>query len=140
GQPRGTQVSLFDVSDPADPRRIDAVTLPKAYSAVEWDHHAFLHWPATGHVIIPYQNWDGEEKTLPDLGAIVYAVDPDAGITEAARIDHLADVTTPERAWLGAIDRSLVVDNRLYTVSSLGVRADDLGTLQPVGWLRLAQG
>ena len=57
GRTKGTQLSLFDVSDPADPRRIDQVTLADGTSEVEYDHHAFLHWPATGLTVVPFQRW-----------------------------------------------------------------------------------
>src|SRR5690606_23792016 len=53
GVTEGAQVSLFDVSDPADPRRTDTVTVPRSESPVQWDHRAFLHWPATGLTVVP---------------------------------------------------------------------------------------
>ena len=43
GQVKGTQVAVFDVSDPFNPRQVDKLTLPGAYSQAEWDHHAFLY-------------------------------------------------------------------------------------------------
>ena len=49
GQIQGTQVSVFDVSDPSDPRRVDKVTLSEGSSSqVEYDHRAFLFWEPTG--------------------------------------------------------------------------------------------
>ena len=49
GQVLGTQLSLFDVSDPQDPQRIDTLQIG-GYSEVEWDHKAFLYWPADGTI------------------------------------------------------------------------------------------
>src|SRR4051812_39504845 len=43
----GTQVSLFDVSDPAAPARLQNKVIGGSNSTVEYDHHAFLWWPAT---------------------------------------------------------------------------------------------
>ncbi len=48
GRVLGTQASLFDVSDPAAPRRLDSFALGKGWSEAEQDHHAFLWWPRTG--------------------------------------------------------------------------------------------
>jgi uncharacterized secreted protein with C-terminal beta-propeller domain len=48
GETKGMQLSLFDVSDPAAPTLLDQVDLTDSYSDVEYDHRAFLHWPATG--------------------------------------------------------------------------------------------
>lgn len=55
GRIKGTQVSLFDVTDPLDPIRLDQIHLTDASSEVEWDHHAFTYVdglglvPVTGH-------------------------------------------------------------------------------------------
>ena len=52
GRTTGTQLSLFDVSDPTNPQRID--TLPiGGQSEVEWDHKAFLFWQPDGTIVLP---------------------------------------------------------------------------------------
>ena len=54
GETRGTQLSLFDVSDLAAPRRVANLELgPDYYSLAEYDHRAFLFWPPTGLVVVP---------------------------------------------------------------------------------------
>ncbi|MBV9822723.1 MAG: beta-propeller domain-containing protein, partial [Actinobacteria bacterium] len=47
GRVQGTQVSLFDVSNPAEPRRLAQHKIPGGSSEAEWDPHALLWWPAT---------------------------------------------------------------------------------------------
>jgi hypothetical protein len=49
----GSQVSLFDVTDPGRPRRLAETRLPFGNSEVETDPHAFLYWPASGLVVVP---------------------------------------------------------------------------------------
>jgi Beta propeller domain len=52
GRVQGTQLSLFDVHDPANPVRLS--TLPIGGSSeAEWDHHAFLYWPDDGTIVLP---------------------------------------------------------------------------------------
>ncbi|MEP7115206.1 MAG: beta-propeller domain-containing protein, partial [Ilumatobacteraceae bacterium] len=52
GRSQGTQLSLFDVHDPANPVRLS--TLPIGGSSeAEWDHHAFLYWPEDGTIVLP---------------------------------------------------------------------------------------
>jgi len=51
----GTQVSLFDVADPASPQRLATYALSGAHSAAEFDPHAFLYWPASRLVVVPIQ-------------------------------------------------------------------------------------
>jgi hypothetical protein len=53
GRQLGTQVSLFDVGDPAKPRRIAQHVVSGGHSEVEFDPHAFLYWPADGLVVVP---------------------------------------------------------------------------------------
>ena len=147
GRTQGLQLSLFDVSDLADPQRIHQVTLEDAYTEAEWDHHAFLHWPATGLTVIPYQSWSWDEKTeieTIDNGALAYTLDRADGFTDLGRVTHLPDADADSRSprywdvsWRAAIQRSVVIGDALYTISDLGVLASDLTMLGEQGWLTL---
>ncbi len=154
GMTLGVQVSLFDVSDPADPRRVDTVTVPRSESTVEWDHRSFLHWPATGLTVVPVTRYfwgePGEEKpTGPGSGALALVPDGD---TLRAAADHAPDelvlnhVDPPasdasdqeiarsyDGGYQAAIQRSLVTGDRLVTVSDRGVIVHDLDTLADRG-------
>src|SRR5262249_36601897 len=46
GRVQGTQLSLFDVSDPAQPKRLAQYHVQFGHSEAEFDPHAFLYWPA----------------------------------------------------------------------------------------------
>ena len=145
GMTTGLQLSLFDVSDLADPQRIHQVTVPDAHSAAEWDHHAFLHWPATGLTVIPYETWrwdedDGTEEA--SNGALAYTLDRAAGFAELGRVTHLpadlVDSTQPrfhDLVWRTPVRRSMVIGERLYTLSDLGLKGNDLSTLTDLAWL-----
>ncbi|MEX0658703.1 MAG: beta-propeller domain-containing protein [Egibacteraceae bacterium] len=135
----GTQVSLFDVSDPADPRRLHQATVAGGFSEVEFDHRAFLWWGPTGRAVVPLSiHASGAEPGPEDgfVGVVGFDVDADAGITEAGRVTHDADHTAGDPFWsVPAIRRSLVVGDTLYTVSFAGVQASDLSTLTDRGWV-----
>ena len=118
-EPSGTQVSLFDVSDLAHPTRIAHASLGQGWSAAESDHHAFLYWPATGLVVVPF----GQQ-------AVAMHVSRSDGIRELGRIVH----TQAQQSQLPQIDRSVVVGPRLLTVSSAGIAANGLTSLDPLGW------
>lgn len=147
GQTQGLQLSLFDVSDLSDPQRIHQVTLENAYTEAEWDHHAFLHWPATGLTVVPYQSWAWDETTQVekvDNGALAYTVDRSEGFNELGRLTHLPDQVAEspspqygDVAWRAAIQRAVVIGDAVYTISDLGVLASDLRTLDDAGWLAL---
>jgi hypothetical protein len=147
GRTQGTQLSLFDVSDLANPERIHQVTLEDAQSQVEWNHHAFLHWPPTGLTVIPFQSWQWDEATETesvDNGAVAYELGLGAGFDEAGRLTHVPDDITDSTdprywdvAWQAAIQRSVVIGDTLYTISELGVKGSDLDTLADESWLPL---
>ena len=134
GRRLGTQLSLFDVGDPAAPAKLAGAVLPQASSTAEDDQHAFLFWPAAGLVVAPVASY-GAGGILPlgkpgaagtgFVGAVAFKVG-DKAVAEQARITHPG--STP-------IDRSLVVGARLLTVSRVGVATNDLTTLADSGFL-----
>lgn len=114
----GTEVTLFDVSNPATPRAIATDALGQGWSSVESDSHAFLYWPPTGLVVVPF----GQEAVAMKVSA--------SGISELGRVVQ-ADART---STLPNIDRALVDNADLYTVSSAGVASNDLTTLADEGF------
>ncbi len=90
GRTTGTQVSLFDISDRANPTRVAQWSLDNAYSDTEWDARAFLWWPQDELVVIPVNSYgwndeDGVEESF--FGAIGLRVS-DGTITEIGRISQ----------------------------------------------------
>ncbi len=159
GMTKGTQLSLFDVSDATDPRRIDQVTIGQGWSDVEHDHRAFLHWPATGLTVVPFSIWDidpREQPQRPSSGVVTFTADAETGIDQREVLTHLDFVAVPrgdvddleeyeledlwwDRSWQARILRSLVIGNRWLTVAAAGVAAHDLDTLDEVGWQGFAR-
>ena len=120
GRVQGTQLSLFDVSDPGDPKRLATATLPQSNSEAEYDHHAFLWWARTGLAVIPVQDYRSGTS-----GAVGFTVEGDT-VEQTGRITQ-RDVHP--------IRRSVVVGDRLLTLSDSGVQANDLATLAERSWL-----
>jgi uncharacterized secreted protein with C-terminal beta-propeller domain len=150
GRTTGTQISLFDVSDPANPQRLQQYTLEHGSSEVEWDHHAFLYWEPTEMAVVPVQTWWWDEETETEggfAGAVAVHVDRD-GIEELAKITHdetgkpgaedpaIGEPIVPEYdMWRLPIRRSLVIGDRLFTVSDGGILQSDLDTLEDEAWV-----
>jgi hypothetical protein len=64
-------------------------------------------------------------------GALVLRLD-DATLAEVGQVRH----PDPGTGWgVGAIRRSLVVGDELWTLSASGLAANDLGTLTDRGWV-----
>ena len=128
GRVQGTQISVFDVSDPANPTRIDKVTLAEgSNSEAEYDHHAFLYWQPTGLVMIPIQQywWDANSESV-FIGALALEVDAEGDLREIRRLAH---PTTDEWDWRGQIRRSVVIGESVYTISSKGIMKSAISDL-----------
>ena len=128
GRIQGTQVSLFDVSDPAAPRRLAQYHVAGAHSEAEWDPHALLWWPATKLLVVPMMEGYGAVPSLRDGGQ--------AGAL-ALRVtdDGLAPVGTVRASMNYPVRRSLVVGDVLWTVSDAGLRASNVSTMDSLSWL-----
>ncbi len=141
GRVTGTQVSMFDVSDPADPRRESQVHLPGASSEAEWDHHAVLVHDGT--LVLPYERWGEPTEDRPegvDVGAVVVDVDGPLEVRGTLRPDPDLDpeVLRETGGWQPPIRRVLVVDGRILTLTQDGtLTAWDSATLQATGTLPL---
>ena len=114
GRAQGTQLSIFDVSDLRKPTRLHTERLGRGWSEAEHDHHAFLFWPRTGLVMIPFEQ-----------RAVGFRVGRARGIDPLGRVEH--DAQWPIR-------RSLVVGDGVLTVSENGVKESSLSTLGERGW------
>lgn len=86
GRTRGTKVSLFDVSNPANPTELDVIVFPDAHSEAEWDHRAFLYWAPEEMVAIPLTKYDYEGDD-DFFGAVALQVNRD-GVAELGRVSH----------------------------------------------------
>jgi hypothetical protein len=142
GRTTGTQLSLFDVSDPSNPTRIS--TLPiGGYSEVEWDHKAFLYWPADGTIVLPVSpGWnncgpaeDCLAKSLVGAGGGAVVAELDGRELQARGvISHSA----PSRSgcW-NPLQRSIVIGDELVTVGLDQMKFSDRQSLEPrdsVSW------
>jgi hypothetical protein len=156
GRTLGTQVSLFDISDPSNPTRLDQWTLPGGWTEAEWNARAFLYWAPEQLVVLPVNMWDWENNGADAfLGAVALGVEENR-LTERARLTHGdsakqvceewvkidkdGEEITHEECWVqhdsqSSISRSLVIGDVLYTLSEKGLLASDLKTLEDLSLL-----
>ncbi len=57
GETTGVKFSLFDVSDPSDPRVVDSIDLEGGSSNAQWEHRAFLWWAPESLAVVPVNNY-----------------------------------------------------------------------------------
>ncbi|NHZ70984.1 MAG: hypothetical protein GWP18_05015, partial [Proteobacteria bacterium] len=140
GRTQGTQVSVFDVSDPTNPQRLARMTFDDSQSQAEWDTHAFLWWAPKGISVLPMQRWSWDERTQKDdsfSGAVVISASPQR-VKQLGVIEH-PNATDPGcedcSGWSAPIMRSLVIGDRLFTISEVGMLASDIDTLEKIQWV-----
>lgn len=136
GRVTGTQVSLFDTSNPGGAKRIDQYHYAGGVSEVENDPHAFLYWPDKQLVVIPVAGGIVDSSGgYPAAGALVLKVDG-SSVREVGMVSHLAerygDVPVAPR-------RALVIGDELWTISDAGILVTDIGgdavELTRLAWL-----
>jgi hypothetical protein len=136
GQITGLAVSLFDVSDFANPALADKWTLESddwSWSEALWNHHAFTFHRDV--LSFPAYISDGGQGFS---GLIAIAVDVDEGLSELGRVDH-ADLVDQsvclwgeqncgDYYWYAQMRRSVVIEDNLYSLSDYGLKVNELET------------
>jgi uncharacterized secreted protein with C-terminal beta-propeller domain len=115
----GVQFSLFDISDPASPRRIDTQTYGGGTAAAEFDPKAFLYWQPRDLIIAP-TNLHGDYQGRGAFSGLVLLRANADGLKELGRL-----ATT---AAYGSVNRSLVIDDTVYMLSDHALQANSLDT------------
>ncbi len=118
GRVLGLQLSIFDVGDPANPKRTATYTFEgdgwQSWSAALWDHHAVSWFATQGVLALPVQQgdwWQGSN------GLVVFKVDTNStdGFTNLGEITHN-----------GPVQRSVRIGEYLYSVSAGEVKVHRL--------------
>lgn len=133
GRVKGTQISLFDVSDPSSPSRVDQLTREGAWSQVEGTHHAFTFW--NGLALIPFERWEwvetGEGSETFDTGVVAVRIE-EGGLSLVDVFRPLVDEPLTEKdVWRSdpyrmVPLRTTVIDGRLHTITNGGIAVHDL--------------
>ncbi|MBR9700451.1 hypothetical protein GOV11_01135 [Candidatus Woesearchaeota archaeon] len=132
GRQQGIKVSLFDVSDVSDPEEVASWVADEKYSqtSAEWEHKAFLFSKEKNLLVIPAYNYEYRSSGESYNGAMVFHIDED-DIDMRGIIDH----SDGEQRYGAQVERSLYIEDLLYTKSPYLLRInelDDLGSVEKV--------
>ena len=139
GRVEGTQLSLFDVSDVANPTRIDTITMDGGWSQAENDHHAFTY--ADGLILAPFESWNWNEEdefSTFDAGVIAARLEGESLNLEDL-IRPVGDGPVSEKdwgqdPWRSVPLRTLVIDGVIYTITNGGIAAHEADTLSRISY------
>jgi uncharacterized secreted protein with C-terminal beta-propeller domain len=128
GSQSGVQFSLFDISDPAFPRRIDTQTYGGGTAAAEFDPKAFLYWQPRNLIIAP-TNLHGDHRGRGAFSGVVLLRATEDGLKELGRLGV--------REAQGNVNRSLVIGDAVYMLSDHALQAHSLKTHRQIDKLIL---
>jgi uncharacterized secreted protein with C-terminal beta-propeller domain len=127
------KVALYDVSDPANPVETSKVTLNgSSWTMASYEHKAVLFDKEMELLVIPVSTyWYSDDWTDYGYwnGAIVFRVSIEEGISIRGTIEH----TTSAQGYSGEIQRSLYIEDYLYTIGYMQLKVSSLDDLSEVG-------
>ena len=153
---QGVKISLFDVSDVNNPREISKLEIGDrgTDSPVLWDHKAFLFDKLRNLLVMPILEakvdvtkyseaeiaWAYGEPVYQ--GAYVFDISIDNGLQLRGRITHIDDPSALEQGYYYyyspySIQRSLYIDDVLYTISDAKIKMNDLENLDYINEVQL---
>ena len=119
GGQTGVQFSLFDISDPALPRRIDTQTYGGGAAAAEFDPKAFLYWKPRNLIIAP-TNLHGDHRGRGAFSGLVLLRANADGLKVVGRL--------ATKGADGTVNRSVVIGDTVYILSGNALQANSLDT------------
>ncbi|MFT4302965.1 MAG: beta-propeller domain-containing protein [Candidatus Woesearchaeota archaeon] len=130
GRITGLKISLFDVSDERNPIEIAKYVGEDRYaqSSALFEHKAFLFNKEKELLVIPIYNYDYRDQSNNYNGAMVFNIKRDS-IELRGLIDHSASTSI---YWSPSVERSLYIEDLLYTKSLNLLRINRIDDLSPV--------
>ncbi|WP_158232471.1 beta-propeller domain-containing protein [Sporosarcina sp. P13] len=129
-QTRGMKISLFDVTDFANPKETASEIIggQGTYSPVQHNHHALFVHPARnlfGFPITVYKEGkNGNYLHLEKAGAMIYEITAENGITLKANLTD--SITQDYMDWEREVQRLLYSGDAVYTIASGEVKSYSL--------------
>jgi uncharacterized secreted protein with C-terminal beta-propeller domain len=131
GRVQGLKISIFDVSDVTNPKEVAKWESVKQYSSstAEYEHKAFLFDKEKNLLVIPAYSYEWDNGVYDGYnGALVFDIKADS-IEIRGLIDHSKST---DNNWGAAVERSLFIDDMLYTKSYSLLRINALKDLKSV--------
>lgn len=137
----GMKVSLFDVSDLANPKEVDAKIIGGrgTYSDVQHDHKALFRDVEKGYYGFPitlYEESGEHGMKYLGTGALVYTI-TEKGITLTGDLIQSAKEGEQYEDWENLVQRLIYINDSVYTVARNRIEAYDNDSFKKQGEVKL---
>ncbi|MEK3978902.1 beta-propeller domain-containing protein [Psychrobacillus sp. FSL K6-2836] len=138
----GMKISLFDVSDFANPKEKDTEVIGDqgTYSPIQYDHHALFEHQEKhlyGFPVSIYERQPGKEYAdFKQDGALIYEITPENGI------ERKGDLLRPEvsgqmyEEWESSIQRIVYAGDTIYTIAMKEIKSYNINTYKQTGLVK----
>ncbi|MCK1999426.1 beta-propeller domain-containing protein [Psychrobacillus psychrodurans] len=138
----GMKISLFDVSDLANPKEKDTEVIGDqgTYSPIQYDHHALFEHQKNnlyGFPVSIYEKLSGQEySNFKQDGALIYEITPENGI------ERKGDLLRPEVSgqmyedWESSIQRIVYAGDTIYTIAMKEIKSYNMNTYKQTGLVK----
>jgi len=148
---KGVKIALFDVSDPENPKEVSKVTIGDRGTSTEVlnDHKALLFDREKELLVLPinlYESKEDNEYSWGEFvfqGAYVYKLSIEGGFEYQGRITHRDHEETSQEEYYCYryssynVERSLFINDVLYTISDNLIKMNDLEDLSEINSVEL---
>lgn len=141
GRTQGLKISLFNVEDVKNPIEVASYVSEEKYvqSTATYEHKAFLFSKEKNLLVIPAYNAGYDDSDVYN-GAFWFSITPE-DISLEGLIDHsmATDASNSMYRWQPLVQRSLYIDDVLYTKSPTLIRSHDITTKEAILNIELEQ-
>lgn len=133
GRTKGIKISLFDVTDVANPKEVANFVTDERYAqtTAEYEHKAFLFSKEKNLLVIPAYYYDYQDQSNNYNGALVFNITKN-NITLKGLIDHSTENNNNYWYYSPGVERSLYINDLLYTKSQSLIRINKISDLSSV--------
>lgn len=128
-QTKGVKVSLFDVSNPVEPKELSNIVLGDkgAYSTALYNHKAVLFIKEKGILAFPLTIYKEGKNGKYFNGIEVLQISPEKGVQEKGKI---GEETTKQFA--DSLDRVIYIEDNLYSINNKQILINNIDNLQEI--------
>jgi uncharacterized secreted protein with C-terminal beta-propeller domain len=130
----GVEFSLFDVRDPANPKKVSAKQYGVGNAGAQYDTKAFLYYEPMNLIVSPLTEWSsnfsGRDKSSGMWSGLVLLRPTDSGLVEVGRLQN-------SDGGGFNVERTFIIQNNVYQLSQGALQVNSLDTHKQIARVTL---